>query len=230
MKILAVDTSTPSGSVAVLDGLRVPVEWSLQSARTHNRRLLGTVDDLLRELGWTLADMDVYAVTVGPGSFTGLRIGLTTMKTLAWSMGKPLVGVPSLDALAAPLEFACLPVCCLIDAAKREIYSAQFSPGGEGGLRRTGPYRVSEPERIVELVCEPTLFCGDGWLSYRDYFLERLGNLAVEPPAPFHLIRAGFVGELARRRFLAGESDDPMSCVPMYIRPSEAELNGSRSS
>jgi tRNA threonylcarbamoyladenosine biosynthesis protein TsaB len=225
MKILAADTSTPSGSVAILADGSVMVEWTLQSAQTHNRRLLKTVDSLLETLGWSLDDIDGFAVTSGPGSFTGLRIGLTTMKTLAWTLGKPYASIPSLDALAAPLAFARPPVCAILDAHKKEIYCALYRSDGHGGLTRKSPYMAMPPERMVDHIQEATVFCGDGWLLYRDLFRKALGPKVLEAPAPFHIIKAGFVAELARQRFLAGEADDPVLSVPLYIRPSEAELN-----
>lgn len=225
MKILAVDTSTSSGSVALLDDARVMGEWSLQAALTHNRRLLGRVDFLLREVGWEFEQLEGLAATLGPGSFTGLRIGLTTIKTLAWSSGKLFVGIPSLDALAAPFSFASLPVCTLIDARKKEVYCAIYRPDAGGGLSRKTPYQAIAPERVIEQIKEPTLFCGDGWLLYRDLLAGELGGLAIAAPAPCNIIRASFVGELARLKFLAGEAQDPMTSVPLYVRPSEAEIN-----
>jgi tRNA threonylcarbamoyladenosine biosynthesis protein TsaB len=225
MKILAVDTSTTSGSVALLDGSKVMVEWTLQSAQTHNRRLLSSIDSVLGELGWSLDQVEGFAVTTGPGSFTGLRIGLTTIKTLAWTLKKPYVGIPSLDALAAPLSFASLPVCTLVDAHRNEVYSAMFQSDGTGSMHRLVPYRVSSPEEFISQISGAAIFCGDGWLFHRSLLLEKLGTWAVEAPGPYHVVRAGFVGELARRKFLAGEEEDPVASTPLYIRPSEAELN-----
>ncbi len=225
MNILAIDTSTTSGSVAILRDGRIAAEWTLQSAQTHNRRLLKTVDTLLREAGWTLKMVDVYAVTTGPGSFTGIRIGLTAAKTLAWTMKKPLVGIATLDVLAAPLRFTSLQVCTMLDARKKEVYFALYRSNPEGTMRRLLPYRVSQPSGVAELIDKPTLFCGDGWLVYRDLFRERLGDLAVEAPAPFHVVRAASLGELGEKRLKSGQSNDPITIMPLYVRPSEAEIN-----
>ena len=224
MKILAVDVSTSSGSVALLDEMELKAEWSLHSARTHNRRLLKTIDLLLHQVNWTVQDVDGFAVTLGPGSFTGIRIGISTVKTLAWVLQKPYVGIPTLDALAAPLGFAALPVCTLLDARKKELYVAFYQPDGNGTCRRSSPYLVKSPEHVLREIQETTLFCGDGWLLHRDWFLSNLGDQAVELPPPFHTIRASFVAGLARQRFLQGAGDDPMSSVPIYVRASEAEL------
>jgi len=224
MRILAVDTSTASGSIALLEGGKLMAEWTLFSAQTHNRRLLKMVDTYLGALGWTIDDLDGFAVTSGPGSFTGLRIGLTTMKTLAWTLGKPFAAVPSLDALAAPLGFASLPVCALLDARRNEVYFGLYQPDGKGGLQRKGPYLVMPPAHVADRIEGKAVFCGDGWLLYRDLLSETLGPRIVEASAPYHIIRAGFVGDLARRRFLEGGADDPVLSVPLYVRLSEAEL------
>jgi tRNA threonylcarbamoyladenosine biosynthesis protein TsaB len=225
MKILAVDTSTASGSIALLDGVQVTAEWTLLSAQTHNRSLLKKVAHLLSELGWTLEQLGGFAVTSGPGSFTGLRIGVTTIKTLAWATQKPFASIPSLDALAAPLGFAALPICPLIDARKSEIYFSFYQPNGTGKVQLLAPYQVAAPEQIVDKIQGPTIFCGDGWPMCRELFLEELGDWAVAAPAYFHVIRAGVVGELARKRFQEQQGEDPLTCIPSYVRPSEAEIH-----
>lgn len=224
MKILAVDTSTSTGSVAALEDDEVMAEWTLRSDQTHNRRLLKTVDFILREVGWTSDLLDGFAVTTGPGSFTGLRIGLSTIKSMAWVLKKFYAGIPTLDALATPLGFASHPVCALLDARKNEVYCAVYQPDGKGNLDLLEPYRVLAPNRLASQIREPTLFCGDGWLLYKDLLREELGPKAMEVPGPYHIIRASFVGKLAYRKFAAGERDDPVASVPLYVRASEAEI------
>lgn len=224
MKILAADTSTVSGSVALLDGETLTGEWVLHSAQTHNRRLLATVEFLLTQAGWRLGEVDGFAVTTGPGSFTGLRIGLTTVKTLAWTLKKPFIGISSLDVLAAPFGFASMPVSTLLDARKNELYFALYHPDGRGGVRRVGHYEAIPPEDVPGRITQPTIFCGDGWVLAGDLLRRRLGDLAVGAPGFCHAIRASVLGEMARKRLLAGESEDPMTAVPLYVRPSEAEM------
>lgn len=224
MKILAIDTSTISGSLAVLTDGRVTAEWTLQSAQTHNRRLMKTLDALLHEAECPLASVDAYAVTIGPGSFTGLRIGLTTAKTLAWAMNKPLIGIPTLDVLAAPLRFSSLPVCTMLDARKKEVYFSLYRSDPEGRMRRLQPCRAVQPAIIADLIRERTIFCGDGWLLYGKLLLERLGNLAVEAPASFHILRASVLAELAQKNLESGHDSDPMTIIPFYVRLPEAEI------
>lgn len=225
MKVLAADTSTASGSVCLMDGARVKAEWTIHSEITHNRLLLKTIDRVLEAVGWSLEEVEGFAVTTGPGSFTGLRIGLTTLKSLAWALRKPFAGIPSLDALAAQFAFAAHPVCSLLDARKREVFVGLYQPDDKGNLVRKGDLRVAKPERILDWIAEPTVFCGDGWLAYEDFFREKLGPKALAAPAPHHVLRSSHVAHLARKRFLAGDVDNPMTSVPLYVRPSEAELH-----
>lgn len=225
MKLLALDTSTAGGGVAVLDGDAVLAEWTLQSALTHNRRLLKAVDLVLGELGLTVRDLDAVSSTVGPGSFTGVRIGLTTAKTLAWALGKPFVGVVTLDALAEPFGFTRWSVCPLIDARKGEVYAARYVADGKGAVVRTSDWEVLPARVLVEKFEGPTLCCGDGWTVYREFLRERLKEQVVEAPAPYHVIRPAFVGACALKRLQRGEADDPAAAVPLYVRPSEAEIH-----
>jgi len=229
MRILAVDTSTASGSLALLDGENLTAECTLRSAQTHNRRLLKSVDSLLREAGWGLETIDAFAVACGPGSFTGLRIGMTTMKVLAWTMGKLYAGICALDALALPLCFSTNPICALLDARKGEVYCALYRPDGKGGFSLEVPYAAMTPSRLAQNISskfsEPVILCGDGWTAYRDLMERRLGKMIVRPSSYFHIIRAASIAELARRRLVKGDSDDPKSSVPLYLRPSEAEIH-----
>jgi tRNA threonylcarbamoyladenosine biosynthesis protein TsaB len=218
-----------SGSLALLDGENLTAEWTLRSAQTHNRRLLKSIDSLLEQSGWDLHSIDAFAVVSGPGSFTGLRIGMTTMKVLAWSTGKLYTSIGSLDALALPFCFSANPVCTLLDARKGEIYCALFMPDGKAGLRIEVPYAAITPSRLADnlitKLTAPAVFCGDGWTAYRNLLKSRLGDLALEPPPSFHIIRAASVAELARRRLAKGRADDPKWSAPLYLRPSEAEIH-----
>jgi tRNA threonylcarbamoyladenosine biosynthesis protein TsaB len=229
MRILAADTSTMSGSLALLDGDILAAEWTLRSAQTHNRRLLKSIDSLLGQTGWTLDSIDAFAVASGPGSFTGLRIGMATMKTLAWTTHKLYATVCSLDALAFPFCFSASPICTLLDARKGEIYFALYRPDGNAGFRLEVPYEAVTPSRLakslISTLSEPALFCGDGWTAYGNLLKSKLGDLVIEPPSSFHIIRASSVAELAARKLVTGRSDDPRSSAPFYLRPSEAEIH-----
>jgi tRNA threonylcarbamoyladenosine biosynthesis protein TsaB len=218
-----------SGSLALLEDENLTAEWTIRSGRTHNRRLLKSIDSILLDAGWTLEAIDAFAVASGPGSFTGLRVGMTTMKMLAWTTGKLYSSVCSLDALALPFCFSASPICALLDARKSEVYCALYRPDGKGCLSIEIQPAAMSPSRLADILTskfsEPVIFCGDGWTAYRNTLMRKLGRLVLEPPSFFHIIRACSVGELARKRLLKGEADDPGSSAPFYLRPSEAEIH-----
>jgi tRNA threonylcarbamoyladenosine biosynthesis protein TsaB len=225
MKILAIDTSTRVGSIAVVEGPQLKAQQILNISSTHNQRLLPGIERILTDAGWSLEDLDGFAVSLGPGSFTGLRIGLSIVKGLAWSTGKPLAGVPTLDALAANVSFVPYKICPILDARKGEIYTALYRQGDEGIPQRLTSYMALKPEELVALISETTLLVGDGFLSYGDYLKRELGNRLVLAPPHLSVIHASSVAWLGWHRLQAGEYEDISSCTPLYVRPSEAELN-----
>lgn len=136
MKVLAIDTSTLLGGVAIADDLEgVIVEVRLNVKSTHSERLMTTIDYVLKQSGYTISEMDFFAIAIGPGSFTGLRIGLSTIKGFSYATGKPVVSVPTLEALALNFPFCCYPVCTMLDARKKEVYAALFEWVEEGFIR-----------------------------------------------------------------------------------------------
>jgi tRNA threonylcarbamoyladenosine biosynthesis protein TsaB len=224
VKILAVDTSTSLGSIALVDGPAVRAELALNVSTTHNQRLLPGIHRLLTDVGWTLEELDGLAIGLGPGSFTGLRIGMSVMKGLAFATGKPLAGVPTLDALAANVSLAPWTVCPVMDARKGEVYTALYR-GGEGDkLERLTPYQVMKPERLAEFITGKTVLLGDGLLRYGDIVAAGLGDRLVRAPAHLNAIRGTSIGWLAMERLRQGLAEDISTCTPLYIRPSEAEL------
>ncbi|MBI3458099.1 MAG: tRNA (adenosine(37)-N6)-threonylcarbamoyltransferase complex dimerization subunit type 1 TsaB [Candidatus Rokubacteria bacterium] len=231
MRVLAVETSTLTGAVALLTGDTVVAEWRLSIAVTHSERLLSAVDHLLTAAGLGLSDIDALAVAVGPGSFTGLRIGVSTMKSLAFATGKPLVAVPTLDALAWSLPFAAYPVCPILDAKKGEVYTALYRTEA-GRLERLWEYRALAPERLAEALVEevrgPVVFLGDGVAPFAQVLRGVLGGDARLAPPGQRLPSAIAVADLARGALERGETADPASLVPIYIRRSEAELGPER--
>ena len=126
LKLLTIQTATPAGSVALTTGEHLLGELSLDVRRPHGSWLLGAIEQLLKAAGMSAADLDGFGVTVGPGSFTGLRVGLAIIKGLAMATGKPIAGVSTLQTLAMQAPHAALPLCALLDARKQEIYAGQF--------------------------------------------------------------------------------------------------------
>jgi tRNA threonylcarbamoyladenosine biosynthesis protein TsaB len=216
MRVLAVETSTLSGGAALLDGARVVGEYTLDVRVTHSERLMAAIDQLLSDAGWTARDLEGLAVTVGPGSFTGLRVGLSTVKGLALALAIPVAAVPTLDAMAAMLPYAALPVCPVLDARKREVYASLYRWDGRG-MRRQWEYLALAPDDLARRLDEPVIVLGDGAEVISSPFARR-----VDPPrrgpAP------AVVGALGRARLALGDTVAVADLVPIYLRPSEAEL------
>lgn len=227
MRILAVETSTLAGGAALLDGERVLGEYTLNIQATHSERLMAAVDQLLQDCGWTLGDLEGIAVAIGPGSFTGLRIGVSAVKGLALALGIPVAPVPTLDALAATLPFAAHPVCPVLDAKKGEVYACLYHWGGNA-MVRDWEYAALTPEALAQRLTGPVIFVGDAVDTLRGLLETRLGGDARFEPAARRLPSPGCVGALGHALLLAGRTVDAAALMPLYLRPSEAELKRRR--
>ena len=227
MLVLGIETSTTQGGVAIIGEDRVLCEAVLNVEVTHSERLLPAIDRALGEARITLDALGGIAVSIGPGSFTGLRIGLSTAKGLAYATGLPLVGVPTLEAMAWALPAARWQICPVLDARKHEVYAALFRHEADG-LRRITDDAAMAPEELCRLIRNPTLFLGDGIEPYGGLFRERLGDKMLLPPLASRGARPACVADLGRQRLLRGERDAPESLVPRYLRPAEAELRRRR--
>jgi tRNA threonylcarbamoyladenosine biosynthesis protein TsaB len=216
MIILALDTTRAAGSCALADEHRLLREEASDGSQPPASRLPGDLASLLRLEGIGLPDVDVYAVAAGPGSFTGLRVGIATMQGLAMASGKPLVGVSALDALHARANAE--RVAAWIDAWRGEVFAALYEHG-----RQTTPPVVARPDELLEgLGAAPALFIGDGAAEYHGRIRAALGGRAtfadpVSPPL------AGTIAQLAARTVLAGQRPPPHAIRPIYVRRSDAE-------
>ncbi len=232
--LLALDTSTPAASIALFAGATLVAERNGGADLAHSRRLLSDVRDLLAGAGLTLPDVTGYAVGIGPGSFTGLRIGLATARTLAWSLGRPLWGVSSLTALAlaarGAAEAAQAAILAVLDARKGEVYAALYAPSPAGGVRELAPPFVLPPGELPSRAAAhgPLLAVGTGVSAYPDCFVpERFPGLRCGA-ADLGWPRAAAVGQLALAAAQDGLPGSPLAVQPLYVRPSEAELHALR--
>jgi tRNA threonylcarbamoyladenosine biosynthesis protein TsaB len=216
VRVLAVETSTLAGGVAVLDGDRVLGEYVLDVRATHSERLMPAIDRLLRDAGWAPADLEGIAVAVGPGSFTGLRIGLSAVKGMALALDIPVAAVPTLDALAALLPHAALPVCPVLDARKNEVYCCLYRWDGRA-MQREWDYLALAPATLASRIVEPVILLGDAAPSIEN-------PLALVAPPPQRLPSPACVGWLGLARLRARQVVAASDLVPIYLRPSEAEL------
>jgi tRNA threonylcarbamoyladenosine biosynthesis protein TsaB len=226
MKLLAVESATLSGGAAILDGDRVLGEITLNIAITHSERLLAAVDRLLADCGLAPADLEGLAVSVGPGSFTGLRVGLATVKGLAMALDLPIAPVPTLDALAARLPFADAAVCPILDARKNEVYLSLYRWRGDR-MCREREYLALPPELAVAELTAPVILLGDGIEACRPW-LDGVGDWIRVAPVAQRLPAAATVAELGHALLAAGGGVGAEALVPLYLRPSEAELKARR--
>jgi tRNA threonylcarbamoyladenosine biosynthesis protein TsaB len=226
--ILAMDTATPCSAVALTLGTRkngkVLASLSLTGNVTHSRRLFTAIDYLMKgaEVDWPA--IAGIGVSLGPGSFTGLRIGMATAKGLATAAGKPLLGVSTLDSLAARCVSSSL-ICAVLDARKKEVYAAFYRRNDNGFSERISDMMVITPEKLAGIIREPVLLVGDGAVVYGEQFRKLLGQNVSFVPSQLHEPSASSLGMLAGEMFEAGEQLDLADAVPIYIRSSDAELN-----
>lgn len=213
-----------TGSVALCQGEKLVAESLLNIRSTHSEKLLGQIDLLLTEAGWQLSDLDLLAAVTGPGSFTGLRIGIATIKGLAQVLKKPVVAVSSLQMLAMNLPLCPAPICAFLDARKKEVYSQLYQWDQDGPVA-LGEAQVLPPETLMSQLPRPVALVGDGVPAYRELIVKSLGPDALLPAMPAHQPRAAQAAWLAWRDFQAGLAIAAAELLPTYIRPSDAELN-----
>ncbi len=225
--LLCLDSSTPCGSVALCRDDRVLAEITLDvSGKTHSDYLLRYTDFVLNEAGVQPDRLDGLCVVAGPGSFTGLRVGLATIQGLALALKKPIYPVSSLEVVAFANGPSSLPVVTVIDARKKEVYAARYH-WRDGLPRLQDDERVISPQRLIEDLCEKTLFVGNGVVNYSHWFLD-VEHDNVHYCTDVNLVpKAGAVGMLVHRKGAAAHSVDPFHLHPVYIRPSDAELQQS---
>jgi tRNA threonylcarbamoyladenosine biosynthesis protein TsaB len=168
-------------------------------------------------------DVDGFAVTIGPGSFTGLRIGISTIKGLAFSLGKPVVGVSSLDALAWQCAQSAYLICPLLDARKKEVYACRYR-FKNNELRKDGTEKVTSPAEAVRGIREPSIFVGNAVQLYRENISAELGELAHFAAWGQHTIRASSIAWLSMTGFYRQQTDDVALLIPQYIRKPDAEV------
>ena len=223
MLILAVDTTTPCGSVALLDDLKLRFEMNSESPLTHSERLLPSVDYILKSEGRTVSDLDGFAVAVGPGSFTGIRIGLSLIKSFAFSSGKPVAPVSALEAMALKLSHPHSRLLCpMLDARKGEIYAALFE-SKKGDLLELVPQGVYKPDQFLTLLPRHRIisFIGSGVEVYRDKIFDYLKDKSRFSQRTCFI--AYEVGRLGFQILKDGKGVSSQEVQPLYFRKSQAE-------
>ncbi|MDO4581951.1 MAG: tRNA (adenosine(37)-N6)-threonylcarbamoyltransferase complex dimerization subunit type 1 TsaB [Bacillota bacterium] len=222
MRIIAIDTGSAALSLALADEHGVVAEAGLNNGRQHSLTLLPMLDALLANAGWSLRQADALALTIGPGSFTGLRIGVATAKAWAQGVGLPLIAVSSLQAMALTAAESGLSVCPVFDARRDEVYWALF----DGENRRLSEDAALAPAALAERLAalrQPVVMAGDALDKYAPLFAAALGDDFRPAPPQRRLFMASAAALLGADKYARGEFSEAASLQPVYLRLSEAE-------
>ncbi len=225
MKILAVDTAEQSSSVALVED-DIPIYETFHlNKMTHSRTLMDIIVRMVeKDAGIKISDIDGFVATCGPGSFTGLRIGISIVKGLAFATSKPSAGVSSLDGIAFQFIFSSIPVCVMMDAKRGEVYFAIYH-FDNGKLIQKSKELVIAPEQALEIVgSKICMFVGSGAVTFRHFIQKFMADKALFAPPFQNFIRASALAhtvfeDKSRLSML------PNAITPSYIRRSDAELN-----
>jgi tRNA threonylcarbamoyladenosine biosynthesis protein TsaB len=227
MNVLALDTSTSLASVAITSSGTTIAESTFTCNRSLSARLVPEIEHLLGFAGLAIGAIDLFAASIGPGSFTGVRCGVATIQGLALATGKPCAGFSSLAMLAMNCALASHPVCALLDARKSEVYAGLYdcSNGTPAPLLADCVMPVEQfLGKIAAFTDRPVIFLGEGAQRYRDIILSSRGELALLAPTSHNTGRAAHGAMLGLDAFHNGKATDPALLLPDYIRASEAEL------
>lgn len=217
--LLAIDTSTRQAGIALYDdthGLIAETGW--HSANRHTEELMPAIAQMLGRAGVTARELTAVGVALGPGSFTGLRVGLAAAKGLALAQGLKLLGVPTLDIVAYPHQAQPVPVVALLQAGRGRVYWAAYAHG-PAGWGPQSPYALGTAADVANTVVRPMLFVGEVTPADRATLVQVAGRPRTQflPPA-LAMRRAGYLAELAWARFQAGAADDPVTLSPIYLQ------------
>jgi tRNA threonylcarbamoyladenosine biosynthesis protein TsaB len=228
VNILAIDTSTSLASIAVAVGNTIAAESTFNTDRTLSARLVPEIERLLALAGLAVADIDLFAASTGPGSFTGVRGGIATVQGLAMACGKPCVGFSSLTLLALNFPLTSLPVCTLMDARKSEVYAALFDCSTSLPSAQISDSVMSLGRMLDKLrarAATPVIFSGDGAARYQSLIADHMDGQAIFAPFPLNVAHASNAIPLALHALENGKTLDPSRLLPIYLRASEAEIN-----
>lgn len=223
MIVLSIDSSSKVATVALLKDNVVLGEYVLNDKKEHSQILMPLIDELLKECGITIDDIDGYVVSKGPGSFTGLRIGMATIKGMSFGSNKPYISISSLDALAYSVSSFNGIICPIMDALRENVYTALYKSidGNFTKILDYTPMDVCDLLSLLKEKGEEVIFTGDGLLKHKEYIKENFENPHF---APNHLsiVRASALGELGVNLLSNGIKDDPNS-APLYLKKPQAE-------
>lgn len=217
--LLVVDTSTAQVGLALYDGSQVAAEMLWNSHQHHTVELAPALDGLLKRTGVKMDDLQALGVAIGPGSFTALRVGLAFVKGLALARKLPLVGVPSLDVLAAAQPAGRMPLAAVLQAGRSRIALARYK-SGKNGWKSQGEAQVTTVDALADSIEKPTLVAGELTAEERQRLARKKVNVTLAP-ASLCVRRPAVLAELAWKRWQDGKLDEPASLAPIYLHVGE---------
>jgi len=217
--LLAVDTSTAQIGLALYDGAQVNAEFAWRSSQRHTVELAPAISDLLTRSGFSMEDVRVLGVALGPGSFTSLRVGLALVKGLALARHLPLIGIPTLDILAAAQPSSRLPLVAAIQAGRGRLAVGWYK-SSKNGWQAKGPARVVTVEALMDEIESPSIVCGELTSEERQRFESKKASVHLASPAQ-SIRRPAVLAELAWARWQEGKVDDEASLAPIYLHVAE---------
>lgn len=223
MIVLSIDSASKVATAALLDENNLIAEYTINNKLEHSTLIMDIVDKLLKDSSLDIDDVDGFVVSKGPGSFTGLRIGMATVKGLSFGSNKPYISISSLDALAYSLVNFNGIICPIMDALRSSVYTCLYK-GNNGELEKLTDYSALELDELIELLKEKgedVIFTGDAVNKHKDYLLEHLPN-SIFAPNHLSVIRASSLGELGIKMLLNNECDD-LNSSPFYLKKPQAQ-------
>lgn len=225
MKVLAVDTSSIVASVALLDEDKLLGEYTINHKRTHSETILPMIKELLDSCEVSTKEVDVFAASIGPGSFTGLRIGVATIKALAHTVDKPVVGIKSIESMAYNLYGCNNLIVPMMDARRNRVYTGMYKWKDDKFEVIKDQDVIDVDELLEELHSknESIMFSGDGCKVYKDKIIEKLGDKAILVPSYENMAKASSIAQMALEKAKNNEVESYFDLVPDYLRKSQAE-------
>ena len=221
MKVLGIETSGLVGNIAVCDGNKVVASKSYGKNFSHGKEIVSTIELLFNEIKWDPSNIDLIAVSTGPGSYTGLRVGVTCAKTLAYGLEKPVIDVPTLDVLVENVkDNSAKTICPVLDAKRKSVYACIYERTGNKN-RKCTDFLIISPDSLIDILPESTLIFGDGIAPYRDIFTQK--NLTIVEDEKLCIADAADVARLGLERYEQGIRCEINALAPLYLRKSEAE-------
>lgn len=223
MRVLGVDTSTKVLSVAIIEDRDIIANLSCTLEKGHSSGLVPMIEEILKTSSLSLNQIDGFAVGVGPGSFTGLRVGVTTMKTLAFAVDKPIKGISSLDTIAYNGAGISSLICPIVDAKRNQVYSALYRWEGKV-LKRLSNYLLTPVGKLLKKIKGEVLFLGDAIELYKEEIIKLKKDAAKFAPKISWFPQASRIAFLGLEAFKRSRRDDPYTLVPMYLYPKECTV------